>query len=129
MPEAARAPTMAFPMSPEPPVTNATFPLRSTATPKARTSVNAAYLFRRGPPFRRSGSRVLAWRFLTRVQIRPVLKCRNGRRTCRRQEALMTAQADFASQDYYRNPAAAIEKLRNLGPVVEVRFPIIGTVW
>jgi len=41
----------------------------------------------------------------------------------------MSSRADFASQDYYRNPAAAIEKLRELGPIVEVRFPIIGTVW
>src|SRR6201746_1169446 len=41
----------------------------------------------------------------------------------------MTPQADFASQDYFRNPAAAIEKLRLSGPVVEVRFPIIGKVW
>jgi cytochrome P450 PksS len=41
----------------------------------------------------------------------------------------MTLQADFTSQDYYRNPAAAIEKLRALGPVVQVRFPILGTVW
>ena len=41
----------------------------------------------------------------------------------------MTLQADFASQDYFRNPAAAIEKLRRSGPVVEVRFPIIGKVW
>jgi len=41
----------------------------------------------------------------------------------------MTFQADFASQDYFRNPAAAIEKLRTAGSVVEVRFPIIGRVW
>src|SRR5882757_6221110 len=41
----------------------------------------------------------------------------------------MTMQADFASQDYFRNPAAAIENLRSIGPVVEVRFPVIGTVW
>ena len=41
----------------------------------------------------------------------------------------MTLPVDFTSQDYYRNPAAAIEKLRQLGPIVEVRFPIIGTVW
>ena len=41
----------------------------------------------------------------------------------------MTQQPDFLSQDYLRNPAAAIEKLRALGPVVEVRFPIIGKVW
>ncbi len=41
----------------------------------------------------------------------------------------MTLQADFASQDYFRNPAAAMERLRALGPVVEVRFPIIGKVW
>ena len=41
----------------------------------------------------------------------------------------MTFQADFASQYYFRNPAAAIEKLRSAGPVIEVRFPIIGRVW
>ena len=41
----------------------------------------------------------------------------------------MTLQADFASQDYFRNPAAAIENLRRQGPVVEVRFPLIGKVW
>jgi cytochrome P450 len=42
---------------------------------------------------------------------------------------LMTLHADFTSQDYFRNPGATIEKLRNQGPVVEVRFPIIGRVW
>ncbi len=41
----------------------------------------------------------------------------------------MTLHPDFSSQDYFRNPGAAIEKLRNQGPVVEVRFPIIGRVW
>jgi cytochrome P450 len=41
----------------------------------------------------------------------------------------MTLHADFTSQDYYRNPTAATEKLRAMGPVVEVRFPIIGKVW
>jgi cytochrome P450 len=41
----------------------------------------------------------------------------------------MTVPVDFASPDYFRNPAAAIEKLRGLGPVVEVRFPIVGKVW
>jgi cytochrome P450 len=41
----------------------------------------------------------------------------------------MTLNADFASQDYFRNPAAAIEKLRAKGPVVEVRFPLVGKVW
>jgi cytochrome P450 len=41
----------------------------------------------------------------------------------------MTVQADFASQEYFRNSAAAIDRLRGMGPVVEVRFPIIGKVW
>jgi len=41
----------------------------------------------------------------------------------------MTLQADFASQDYFRNPTAALENLRKQGPVVEVRFPLIGKVW
>ena len=38
-------------------------------------------------------------------------------------------RADFSSQSYFRNPAAEIEKLRLAGPVVEVRFPIVGKVW
>jgi cytochrome P450 len=42
----------------------------------------------------------------------------------------MSAQLDFTSQDYLRNPAAGIERLRASGPVVEVRFPIIiGKTW
>jgi cytochrome P450 len=41
----------------------------------------------------------------------------------------MTLHADFTSQEYFRNPAAEIAKLRAAGPVVEVRFPLVGTVW
>ncbi len=41
----------------------------------------------------------------------------------------MTLRMDFASQHYLRNPAAGIENLRAAGPLVEVRFPIIGRVW
>jgi cytochrome P450 PksS len=41
----------------------------------------------------------------------------------------MKVDADFTSQEYFRNPAAAIEKLRAAGPVVEVKFPVVGTVW
>src|ERR1700759_220083 len=43
--------------------------------------------------------------------------------------SLMTVQVDFSSQEYFRNPAAAIERLRAQGPVVDVHFPIIGRVW
>jgi cytochrome P450 len=38
-------------------------------------------------------------------------------------------RADFRSQAYFRNPAAEIEKLRSAGPVVEIRFPMIGNIW
>src|SRR5436309_6633051 len=38
-------------------------------------------------------------------------------------------RADFSSQDYFRNPTAEIEKLRSAGPIVDVRFPIVGKVW
>jgi cytochrome P450 len=41
----------------------------------------------------------------------------------------MTLEADFASPDYYRNPAAAMSRLRAAGPVVQVRFPLVGVVW
>jgi cytochrome P450 PksS len=38
-------------------------------------------------------------------------------------------RADFASQAYFRDPAAEIARMRAAGPIVEVRFPIIGKVW
>jgi cytochrome P450 PksS len=41
----------------------------------------------------------------------------------------MTARVDFTSQNYFRNPAGSLEKLRHQGPVVEVSFPIVGRVW
>jgi cytochrome P450 len=41
----------------------------------------------------------------------------------------MTLRADFTSQEYFRDPAAELAKLRAAGPVVEVRFPFVGTVW
>ena len=36
---------------------------------------------------------------------------------------------DFTSQDYLRDPAAGIARLRRAGPVVEVKFPIVGRTW
>ncbi len=36
---------------------------------------------------------------------------------------------DFTSQDYLRDPAASIARLRPAGPVVEVQFPLIGRMW
>jgi cytochrome P450 len=38
-------------------------------------------------------------------------------------------RADFASQAYFRDPVAEIERLRSAGPVIEVHFPLIGKVW
>ena len=31
---------------------------------------------------------------------------------------MRTLQADFTSQDYYRDPAAGLEQLRKVGPVI-----------
>jgi cytochrome P450 len=36
---------------------------------------------------------------------------------------------DFTSQDYLRDPAAGLARLRAAGPVVQVRFPIVGKTW
>ena len=36
---------------------------------------------------------------------------------------------DFTSQDYLRDPVAGLASLRAAGPVVEVRFPIVGRTW
>jgi cytochrome P450 len=41
----------------------------------------------------------------------------------------MTRHLDFADQDYLRDPAAGSNRLRARGPVIEVRFPIVGKVW
>ena len=43
--------------------------------------------------------------------------------------SVMVVSTDFTSQAFFRDPAAAIEKLRMSGPVVQVKFPIVGTVW
>jgi cytochrome P450 len=42
---------------------------------------------------------------------------------------MMTARVDFTSQAFFRDPAAGVERLRTIGPLVEVKFPIIGKVW
>ena len=36
---------------------------------------------------------------------------------------------DFSSQEYLRDPARGIERIRAAGAVVQVRFPIVGKVW
>src|ERR1700741_3325230 len=38
-------------------------------------------------------------------------------------------RVDFTSQEFFRNPAAGIERLRACGPGGETRFPIVGKVW
>jgi cytochrome P450 len=45
--------------------------------------------------------------------------------TCKDRSCALT----FLVRTYFCNPAAEIEKLRSAGPVVEVRFPIVGKVW
>jgi cytochrome P450 PksS len=41
----------------------------------------------------------------------------------------MAPAIDFTSQNFLRDPAAGVERLRAAGAVVEVRFPIIGRTW
>jgi cytochrome P450 len=41
----------------------------------------------------------------------------------------MTRRVDFASEEFFRDPAATIGALRARGPVVATRFPIVGKVW
>ena len=41
----------------------------------------------------------------------------------------MSGRVDFTSQEFFRDPAAGVDKLRAAGPVVETKFPIIGKVW
>jgi cytochrome P450 len=41
----------------------------------------------------------------------------------------MKVDFDFSSQDFFRDPAAGIKRLRAAGAVVEARFPIVGRVF
>jgi cytochrome P450 len=41
----------------------------------------------------------------------------------------MKVDFDFASQDFFRDPTAGLKRLQSAGPVVEVRFPLVGRVW
>jgi len=41
----------------------------------------------------------------------------------------MSSRVGFTSQAFFRDPAAGIATLRESGPVVNVRFPIVGRVW
>ena len=41
----------------------------------------------------------------------------------------MTLPVDFKSQAFFRDPAAVVGKLRAAGPLVEVRYPLIGRIW
>jgi cytochrome P450 PksS len=41
----------------------------------------------------------------------------------------MTLHIDFTSQDFFRDPSAAIARLRAAGPVVEVKLPFVGRTW
>src|SRR5262245_52412153 len=45
------------------------------------------------------------------------------------QGAAMTSRSDLVGQEFFRNPAATVERLRACGPVVEIRLPIVGKVW
>lgn len=41
----------------------------------------------------------------------------------------MKSPVDFTSQEYLRDPSAGLQTLRNAGPLVQIKFPIIGQVW
>src|SRR5258708_17429209 len=41
----------------------------------------------------------------------------------------MAQRVDFASEAFFRDPAATVAMLRAIGSVVETRFPIVGKVW
>src|SRR5262245_40167992 len=41
----------------------------------------------------------------------------------------MSGRVDFTSQEFFRDPSAAVKKLRASGPVVAAKFPLVGKVW
>ena len=41
----------------------------------------------------------------------------------------MSSPVDLTSQDFFRDPATIVGRLRQAGPVVEVNFPLVGRIW
>jgi cytochrome P450 len=41
----------------------------------------------------------------------------------------MAARVDFASEEFFCDPAAVVARLRGSAPVVAAKFPIVGKVW
>ena len=41
----------------------------------------------------------------------------------------MTKGIDFTSQEFFRDTGTGIARLRAIGPLVKIRFPIVGKVW
>ena len=41
----------------------------------------------------------------------------------------MSTMANLTGQDFFRDPAGEIKRLRQFGPLVKVKFPIVGPVW
>ena len=41
----------------------------------------------------------------------------------------MKSPVDFTSQEYLRDPASGLQRLREAGPLVQIKFPIVGKVW
>ena len=41
----------------------------------------------------------------------------------------MTPDIDLTSQDFFRDPAAGLARLRAAGPVVQAKIPMVGRVW
>src|SRR5437762_2075788 len=41
----------------------------------------------------------------------------------------MPSRFDFTSQKFFRDPAAGVQRLRAVGPVVATRFPIVGKLF
>ena len=41
----------------------------------------------------------------------------------------MSPRVDFTSQEFFHDPAAAVKRLRASGPIVAIKFPLVGKVW
>src|SRR5262249_42872838 len=41
----------------------------------------------------------------------------------------MTPRLDLTDQDFFRDPAVRITELRALGPLISIKFPIVGKIW
>jgi cytochrome P450 len=57
------------------------------------------------------------------------IRCRYSALRLCEESHTMSRRVDFTSQEFFHDPAAAVKRLRASGPIVAIKFPLVGKVW